>query len=105
LKKIVEFDLKYSIPDGIGLQFSGYGRNKEFLESDIPKILESIFLKIEKEKNGSEKVDLRVKGSASPVILMMLTAGIARRPDVNNFYFTTMHGLPVRICSTGEVTN
>lgn len=99
MDEVVEYDLKYSIPDNVGLQFSGRGRAKELLLEDVPEILKSIFLKVEseKKKTGQQNVSLRVKGNASKPVLMKLTWGIARRADIENFYFTEPYGLGCRI--------
>lgn len=101
MDEVVEYDLKYSIPDNVGLQFSGRGRARELIIEDVPELLKSIFKKVdaEKSKTGKESVSLRVKGIASKPVLMKLTWGISKRADIKNFYYTEPYGLG---CIIGE---
>ena len=103
MKSVLEYNLKFDIPDDVGLQFSGRGKTREILTRDVPKILDSIFLKVEseKKKTGQQTVYLRLKGFASKHVLMALTAEIARRADIPNFYYTEPYGL-VSVIFEGE---
>lgn len=104
MDEVVEYDLKFSIPDNVGLCFSGRGRARELMIEDVPAILRSVFSKVEseKKKTGQPNVSLRIKGNASRPVLMKLTWGIAKRADIENFYFTEPYGLGCKINESVE---
>lgn len=95
MDEVVEYDLKFSIPDNVGLRFTGREKAKELMLDDVPEVLKSIDLVIEtvKKKTGKQRINLRVKGRAPIPVLLALTWGIAKRADIMKYYFTVPYGL------------
>lgn len=95
----MRFDLRDDVPADVGHVFAGKTVKKVYCQEHVPHILEALDEKMKSAKltTRQEKIDVIIYGFAPEQILMMMSAKLAGRDDIETLWYGHPRAMPVKI--------